>query len=126
MSARGRLVKRRIYSAVDKSKIKDKRKVKPKDKSWVKLRHSVLICLIEWHGLLCQRILKDRGKYRWVSHYFRCRCYSICQFKSGLLGGMVGSKTILTIIKKFIVGLTFVYNIHFINVKHTLCRTNIH
>ena len=36
MSARGRLVKRRIYSAVDKSKIKDKRKVKPKDKSWVK------------------------------------------------------------------------------------------
>ena len=35
-SARGRLVKRRIYSAVDKSKIKDKRKVKPKDKSWVK------------------------------------------------------------------------------------------
>ena len=37
MSARGRLVKRRIYSAVDKSKIKDKRKVKPKDKSWVKI-----------------------------------------------------------------------------------------
>ena len=36
MSARGRLVKRRIYSGVDKSKIKDKRKVKPKDKSWVK------------------------------------------------------------------------------------------
>ena len=36
MSARGRLVKRRIYSAVDKSKIKDKRKVKPKGKSWVK------------------------------------------------------------------------------------------
>ena len=36
MSARGRLVKRRIYSAVDKSKINDKRKVKPKDKSWVK------------------------------------------------------------------------------------------
>ena len=36
MSARGRLVKRRIYSAVDKSKIKDKTKVKPKDKSWVK------------------------------------------------------------------------------------------
>ena len=36
MSARGRLVKRRIYSAVDKSKIKDKRKVKPKDKSWDK------------------------------------------------------------------------------------------
>ena len=36
MSARGRLVKRRIYIAVDKSKIKDKRKVKPKDKSWVK------------------------------------------------------------------------------------------
>ena len=33
MSAHGRLVKRRIYSAVDKSKIKDKRKVKPKDKS---------------------------------------------------------------------------------------------
>ena len=37
MSARGRLVKRRIYSAVDKRKIKDKRKVKPKDKSWVKI-----------------------------------------------------------------------------------------
>ena len=36
MSACGRLVKRRIYSAVDKSKIKDKRMVKPKDKSWVK------------------------------------------------------------------------------------------
>ena len=36
MSARGRLVKRRIYSAVDKSKIKDKREVQPKDKSWVK------------------------------------------------------------------------------------------
>ena len=33
MSARGRLVKRRIYSAVDKSKIQDKRKIKPKDKS---------------------------------------------------------------------------------------------
>ena len=29
--------KSRIYSAVDKSKIKDKRKVKPKDKSWVKI-----------------------------------------------------------------------------------------
>ena len=37
MSVRGRLVKRRIYSAVDKSKIKDKRKVKPKDKSWAKI-----------------------------------------------------------------------------------------
>ncbi len=37
MSARGRLVKKkRIYTPVDKSKIKDKRKVKPKDKSWVK------------------------------------------------------------------------------------------
>ena len=31
MYARGRLVKRRIYSTVDKSNIKDKRKVKPKD-----------------------------------------------------------------------------------------------
>ncbi len=37
MSARGRLVKRRIYSAVDISKTKDKRKAKPKDKSWVKI-----------------------------------------------------------------------------------------
>ena len=38
MSARGRLVKRGIYSAVDKSKIKDKRtrKVEPRDKSSVK------------------------------------------------------------------------------------------
>ena len=27
------------------------------------LRHSVLIVLIGWHGLLCQRLLKDRGKY---------------------------------------------------------------
>ena len=37
MSARGRLVKWRIYRAVDKSKLKDKRKVKPKDKSWIKI-----------------------------------------------------------------------------------------
>ena len=25
---------------------------------------------IGWHGLLCQRLLKDRGKYRWVRHYY--------------------------------------------------------
>ena len=37
MSARVRLVERRIYSAVDKMKINDKRKVKPKDKGWVKI-----------------------------------------------------------------------------------------
>ena len=37
MSVRGRLAKRKNYSAVDKSKIKDKRKVKPKDKSWVNI-----------------------------------------------------------------------------------------
>ena len=37
MSVPGRLVKRRIYNAVAKSKIEDKRKVKPKDKSWVKI-----------------------------------------------------------------------------------------
>ena len=30
MSARGRLVKRKIYSALAKSKIKDQRKVKPR------------------------------------------------------------------------------------------------
>ena len=36
MSARGRLVKRRIYSAVDKSKIKDKRKVKPRIRAGLK------------------------------------------------------------------------------------------
>ena len=37
MSARGRLVKSRKYRAVDKNKSIDKRKVKPKDKSWYKI-----------------------------------------------------------------------------------------
>ncbi len=37
VSARVRLVKRRIYSAVDKIKINDKRRVKPRDKGWVKI-----------------------------------------------------------------------------------------
>ena len=47
--------------------------------------------------------LKGRGKHN-NGHVIVIHCgyYSVCQFKSGLLSGMVGSKTILAIRKKLI------------------------